>query len=128
MNEILVPLSPADAIDRLAKLKLQVEEADDPKLMAILTQQRDILQRTIDRIFPENDAQKTFPQLLYEIYADLHALEADMCACETRSDFGPAFVALTRSYLTTLKQRDKLRTDIDHQLRNILGTANGSTG
>ena len=128
MNEILVPLSPADAIDRLAKLKLQVEEADDPKLMAILTQQRDILQRTIDRIFPEDDAQKTFPHLLYEIYADLHALEADMRACEIRSDFGPAFVALTQSYLTTLKQRDKLRADIDHRLRNILNTANGSTG
>ena len=128
MNEILVPLSPADAIDRLAKLKLQVEEADDPKLMAILTQQRDILQRTIDRIFPEDDAQKTFPHLLYEIYADLYALEADMRACEIRSDFGPAFVALTQSYLTTLKQRDKLRADIDHRLRNILNTANGSTG
>jgi len=83
MNEILVPLSPADAIDRLAKLKLQVEEADDPKLMAILTQQRDILQRTIDRIFPENDAQKTFSRLLYEIYADLHALRTDMGDLET---------------------------------------------
>jgi len=81
MNEILVPLGPADVIDRLAKLKLKVEEADDPQVMAILVQQRDILQRTIDRILPVDDVQFAFRDLLYEVYTDLHALEGDMRAC-----------------------------------------------
>lgn len=127
MNEILVPLGPADVIDRLAKLKLQAEEADDPELVAILAQQRDILQRTIDRILPADDVQFAFRDLLYEVYTDLHTLEGDMRACESRADFGPAFVALAQSYLATLQQRDKIREDIARQLRDALAAANAST-
>lgn len=120
MNEILVPLDPAEVIDRLAQLTLQAQEVQDPQLEAVIARQRDRLQRTISRILPRDDVYVALCDLLYEVYADLNALEGDMRMHEAQSDFGPAFVALAQSYLATLQRRDAIRADITMQLRDIL--------
>ncbi len=116
MKEILVPLAPADIIDQLAQLKLQLEAAADPDLMAHFSKQRRLLLSAIDRLLPGDDVQAAMHDLLYEVYADLQTLEGDMRDCEARSDFGPAFVALAQSYLATLQQRDALKSELARQL------------
>ncbi len=126
MSDILVPLAPADIIDQLAQLKLQLEAADDADLQAHYMKQRHLLQHSLDRFLPGDSVQVAMQDLLYEVYADLHALEGDMRACEARSDFGPAFIALAQSYLATLQQRDALKTELVRQLHDVLSTASVS--
>lgn len=120
MNDILVPLAPADIIDQLAQLKLQLESAKDADLHAHFSKQRHLLQLALDRLLPGDDVQAAMQDLLYEVYADLHALEGDMRDCESRSDFGPAFVALAQSYLATLQERDMLKAELIRQLRDAI--------
>ncbi len=115
MNEILVPLAAVDLIDRLAVLTLASENGGDGSV----SQQRDILRRTIDRILPADDELCALRTDLYEAYADLETLRGDLRRCEDLSDFGPGFVALTRSYLEILDQRDQIKSDIAARLRQI---------
>lgn len=115
MNEILVPLAAVDLIDRLAVLTLASENGGDGSVL----QQRDILRRTIDRVLPADDELCALRTGLYEAYADLETLRGDLRRCEDLSDFGPGFVALTRSYLEILNQRDQIKSDIAARLRQI---------
>ncbi|MFG5384368.1 hypothetical protein [Yoonia sp. R2-816] len=115
MNEILVPLTAVDLIDRLAVLTLASENGGNGSVL----QQRDILRRTIDRVLPADDELCALRKGLYDAYADLETLRGDLRRCEDLSDFGPGFVALTRSYLEILDQRDQIKSDIAARLRQI---------
>ena len=114
MKEILVPLPIADAVERLATLYFLARHQKDEAQLDILCQQRDALQRIIGTKMPKEGDNCPLWDQIYGANADLLALEADLRALDARSDFGPAFIALARSYLARLQARDLLKDELNH--------------
>ncbi|MEJ6404256.1 hypothetical protein [Yoonia sp. 2307UL14-13] len=113
MNQICVPLSPVDAIERLAILTLRYDSAIVATERARLRGELTTLGRAIDRILPDSaDPKKAF----YEVHADLWSLQDDLRACVARGDFGPAFLALAQSHIAVLDQAEALRRTLADEL------------
>ncbi len=94
MTQILVPLSPAEALERYVLLALRLEHTDDATTREHLEVQIAALKAQLaPHGYDEDEV------ALYEAYADLRALQADLHAHDARNDFGPGFVALARAQI-----------------------------
>jgi predicted deacylase len=113
MNDILVPVDPADLIDRIIALQLRSETAKDPVLQHSARGQCDVLQRLAARVMPDDDALAGLAAQLQDARADLADLVSDLHACEARKDYGTAFVALSQSMLATLSLVESTKTAIN---------------
>lgn len=116
MNELLVPLSPAEFVDRLAGLRSKVDVAEKSDRRTELARQRDLLQRAADRVLPADDTLHKLSETLYRLHGELRVLKTDLQACEARSDFGPGFTALARAGLELLDEREQIRVEIGRLL------------
>ncbi len=112
MKDVLVPLPPAGLIDRLASLRSQVDAAVDPVTRTSLAKQRDAMQAVLDRLLPHDSMLHGLVDQLYALRCDLRSVEQDLRKCEAQADFGPGFIALTRTCLALLDERDQLASRI----------------
>ena len=123
MSEILVPIVPADLIDRLTRLQLRSQDVDATPAQAVLLQQITQLQKAADHALPTDARLHSLWHNLAEVNADLFALEADIRRCAERLDFGPGFVALTRAAIATQDSRTRIKHEINQLLASVLPTA-----
>jgi len=119
MNEILVPMAPADLIDRLIILRLRSAQARGPAEQSGIVCQIARLQDIADQTLPMNDALQAQWDALRDVNADLLVIEGDLRRFEGRADFGPAFVALVRAILVTRDDRKRIKM----QINVLLGAA-----
>lgn len=113
MTQICIPLSPVDAIERLAVLTLRHENAADADERVRLHGEMTTLGRAVDRVLPDNATPR---HALYRAHADLLALQDDLRACTARGDFGPAFLALAQSQIAMLDEVATLRRKLAEDL------------
>lgn len=118
MKEILVPTSPGELIDKLTILRLKSEKITDAAKLDHVRHEQRALQQVADEAIPPSAALEALWGELYEINADLWAIEDDIRACDARGDFGPAFIALARAVYVT---NDK-RADVKKQINLLLGS------
>ncbi|MBE0412566.1 hypothetical protein [Yoonia sp.] len=118
MTKILVPVSPAELIDRLTRLQLALQQARPPMARAALLRQIAQLQQAADHALPAQDCLSRLWSDLADTNADLFALWADLCRCEDTSDFGPGFVAMSRAYLVAQNSRHQIKEQINALLEN----------
>ncbi|MBQ1204258.1 MAG: hypothetical protein IIX61_10825 [Loktanella sp.] len=107
MNDILVPIAPADLFDRIIGLQLQLAATKDDAQRAILMGQSAVLNRLAARIMPASAEVTRLTTDLFAARQDLQHLVQDLQACEARNEYGASFVALSQSLLATV-------TGIDH--------------
>lgn len=113
MKEIPVPTAPAELIDKLTILRLKSEKIADPAKLVNVRHEMSVLQKTADTaIEMSSDLSKLWKEL-YEINADLWAIEDDIRAFEGRSDFGSGFVALARAVYVTNDERARVKRAIN---------------
>lgn len=119
MDEILIPISPGELIDKLTILRIKSEKMTDPsKLENVWFEQRR-LQLIADDVLPTDETLSTLWAELYEVNVDLWTIEEDIRKFEDKKDFGPAFIALARAVYLTNDRRAELKKKIN----TLLGSA-----
>lgn len=113
MKEILVPTSPGELIDKLTILRLKAEKITDETKLTHVQHERTTLQKVADSAIPASaDLDRLWAEL-YEINADLWAIEDDIRACDARGEFGVAFIALARAVYVTNDRRAEVKKKIN---------------
>ncbi|MDX8349900.1 hypothetical protein SLH49_18080 [Cognatiyoonia sp. IB215446] len=97
MPDIFIPASPADLVDQMVVVQTLAAEAQDASSSAIYSRRLSQMETLAAELLPPNAHPSAAG--VTSARTDLLQLEADMRACEARSDFGVGFVALTRAYL-----------------------------
>ncbi|WP_342077370.1 hypothetical protein [Yoonia sp. SS1-5] len=122
MAEILVPLQPVELVERLQHQRVVLAFLDEPLARAAQAARVEVLQRIADRILPDDPAQMTLWDALFDVLTELHTLEHEIRSFEQQGDFGTAYVALTQSYMAARATRAQLRIDIAAGLALIVGS------
>ena len=120
MTELLVPTAPGELIDKLTILRLKAEKISDTAKLAHVRHEREILQSIADRAIPQSAELTRLWDELYEVNADLWAIEDDIRALEAASDFGAGFIALARSVYITNDRRAAIKKEINLLLGSSL--------
>ncbi|KPP89254.1 MAG: Protein of unknown function (DUF4254) [Rhodobacteraceae bacterium HLUCCA08] len=120
MDDILVPTSPGELIDKLTILRLKEERIDDPAKLANVRRERAVLQATADTHLPDTPDLASLSQELYRINAELWQIEDDIRDCEARKDFGKAFIRLARAVYLTNDRRAAVKKRINLALGSAL--------
>lgn len=119
MTDIMVPTSPGELIDKLTILRLKSEHMTDRDKLANVHHEQAVLTQIARAALPDNDDLQALWDALYEINADLWAVEDDIRACEARGDFGAGFVALARAVYVTNDERAAIK----RRINLLLGSA-----
>lgn len=120
MSDILVPISPGELVDKLTILRLKSENISDAAKLKNVQEERSALQLVADTHLPKSENLDTLWEKLYQINGDLWAIEDDIRAFESRSDFGPGFVALARAVYVTNDERAAIKRRINLLLNSPL--------
>ena len=120
MNQIFVPTSPGELVDKLPILRLKSENIRDFGKLDNVRKELVTLQNLADEHLPKSRNLDSLWNQLYTINGDLWAIEDDIRACEARSDFGPAFIALARSVYITNDERAAIKRRINILLNSQL--------
>ncbi len=120
MDDILVPVSPGELIDKLTILRIKSENIHDPAKLANVHREMEQLTRVADAALPSSDELSQLWQDLYDVNCDLWQVEDDIRTFEQRRDFGAGFIGLARSVYITNDRRAELKKRINMLLGSRL--------
>lgn len=118
MDDILVPVSPGELIDKLTILRIKTERISDPDKLLNVRREKDALDAVVAAQIPMTAELETLWQRLYAINCDLWVIEDDIREMERKRDFGAGFVGLARSVYMT----NDRRADVKKQINRLLGS------
>jgi hypothetical protein len=119
VDDILVPVSPGELIDKLTILRIKTENIGDAVKLANIRHEQAVLQDAADKAIPMTAEIDRLWQALYEINARLWVIEDDIRDCDSAGDFGETFIALARAVYQTNDERAKVK----RQINDALGSA-----
>ncbi len=105
MDNILVPVSPGELIDKMTILRIKSERITDPAKLLNVRHELEVL-GAVARDLPPTPIQS---EELYQINLTLWQIEDDIRACEARQDFGPEFIRLARAVYQTNDRRAEVK-------------------
>lgn len=120
MDDILVPTSPGELIDKLTILRLKGERITDPARLANVRHEKAVLDATARAHLPDIAELAALWEELYRINAALWQIEDDIRDCERAGDFGPRFIELARSVYRTNDRRAAVKKRINEALGSAL--------
>lgn len=115
MQEILVPTSPGELIDKITILDLKLARVSDEAKLGNIRHEHAVLTALANRLLPQTSIGGLRAELA-RINAELWQIEDDIRACEERQDFGPDFVALARAVYLTNDRRAAVKRQINQSL------------
>lgn len=119
MTDILVPADPADLIDRIIALQLQIDAMPENPARAELISKQALLTRLAARVMPADDTMSDLTKQLCLARHDMMHLKQDLLACDARKDYGTAFVALAQALLTAMMAVDDARAAINRRADTV---------
>ena len=119
MDDILVPVSPGELIDKITILRLKAERISDPAKGANVAHELAILTDLAGRAVPRVDGLAALEAELQEINAGLWDIEDAIRAADARGDFGEGFVALAQAGYRT----NDRRAAVKRRINVLLGSA-----
>ena len=117
MDDILVPVSPGELIDKLTILRLKAENISDAAKLANIAREREALE-AID--LPDHPDLPALTDELYGINARLWQIEDDIRDCDAVGDFGEGFIALAQAVYRTNDRRAEVKRRINLALGSAL--------
>jgi hypothetical protein len=120
MDDILVPTSPGELIDKLTILRLKSERIADPARLANVRHEKAVLDAAARAHLPDSAELAALWEELYRINAALWQIEDDIRDCERGGDFGPRFIELARSVYRTNDRRAAVKKRINEALGSAL--------
>ena len=120
MNEIQIPISPGELLDKITILQIKAERISDPDKVANVRTELDMLSKiwdetvTIDTTLSELTAElKSVNEALWEI-------EDDIRDEERNKRFGERFIELARAVYVTNDQRANAKKKVNLHLNSTI--------
>ena len=118
MENISVPISPGELLDKITILEIKAEQiADNEKLRNVKTE-LDLLGRVWDQASADNDTVQKLKQTLKTTNMDLWTIEDKIRIKEARKEFDQEFVELARA---VYRENDK-RAATKKEINILLGS------
>ncbi len=107
MNEILIPISPGELLDKITILQIKAERIEDPAKVANVKTELDMLQQVWQEKVEDDDTIAALAAELKSINEALWEIEDDIRDEERNRRFGERFIELARAvYVTNDKRAD----------------------
>ncbi len=105
MNEILIPISPGELLDKITILQIKAERIADPAKVANVKTELDMLSKVWDESVVSDDVITALSIELKSINERLWEIEDDIRDEERNRRFGERFVELARAVYVTNDER-----------------------
>ena len=116
MDNILVPVSPGEVLDKITILEIKSERIDDPEKLANVRTELALLQKTWSESIVEDDTIRELHRQLKEINETLWEIEDDVRDKERAKEFDERFVELARSVYFTNDRRSEVKKKLNLHL------------
>ncbi|GAB4528199.1 MAG: DUF6165 family protein [Roseibium sp.] len=117
---ILIPVSPAELIDRVTILEIKAARIDDAGKLDNVRAELESLAEVARQRLPASPEIRDWKARLKEINERLWEIEERIRKCEQAGHFGDTFVELARSVYLTNDRRAKLKREINTRLGSPL--------
>jgi hypothetical protein len=97
MNQILIPISPGELLDKITILQIKAERIGDPGKVANVRSELGLLQKVWDESVSEDDRIRALSAELKSINEALWEIEDDIRDEERNKRFGERFIELARA-------------------------------
>jgi len=118
MENIQVPVSPGEVLDKITILEIKSERIDDEKKLVNVRRELDLLNKTWAASINEDEVIRNLHTQLKEINEALWEIEDDIRDKERAKEFDERFIELARSVYFT----NDRRSDIKKKLNLHLGS------
>ena len=120
MNEILIPISPGELLDKITILQIKSERIEDAAKVANVNTELEMLNR-VWQDSVENDATiETLTRELKSINEALWEIEDDIRDEERNKRFGDRFIELARAVYVTNDQRAEAKKKVNLHLNSTI--------
>ena len=113
MNELLVPVSPSELLDKMTILEIKSERIDDSKKVVNVRHELELLSKIWSNSVKEDKAIANLRQQLKTINEKLWEIEDDIRNEEQQNRFGKKFIELARAVYVTNDKRAQIKKDIN---------------
>jgi transcriptional regulator of nitric oxide reductase len=116
MDNILVPVSPGEVLDKITILEIKAERMTDPEKVANVRVELELLRATWERSVTEDETVRKLHDQLKEINESLWVIEDDIRDKERAGEFDERFIDLARSVYFTNDKRSELKKQLNLHL------------
>jgi len=120
MNEILIPISPGELLDKITILQIKAERITDPVKAANVKTELDMLSKVWDESVESDDVMTTLSAELRSINERLWEIEDDIRDEERNRRFGERFVELARAVYVTNDERADAKKKVNLHLNSTI--------
>ena len=119
-DEILVPVSPGEVIDKITILEIKKQFIKDELKLKNISFEYSLLMNIFNLNFKSIEGIEDLKSRLKKINLDLWNIEDDIRDCERDKIFDENFIKLARSVYITNDQRSKVKMEINLLLNSDL--------
>ena len=116
MENIQVPVSPGEVLDKITILEIKSERMGDPEKVANVQAELSLLQKTWDAAIKDTDVIRDLHAQLKEINEALWEIEDDIRDKERVKEFDERFIELARAVYFTNDRRSKVKKELNLHL------------
>jgi len=116
MENIRVPVSPGEVLDKITILEIKSERMTDPAKLANVRTELSLLQETWARAVQADDVVRELHTQLKEINEALWEIEDDIRDKERAREFDQRFIELARSVYFTNDRRSEVKKKLNLHL------------
>ena len=120
MNEILIPISPGELLDKMTILQIKAERITDPVKVANVKTELDMLSKVWNESVESDEVIKALGAELKSINARLWEIEDDIRDEERNCRFGERFVELARAVYVTNDERAEAKKKVNLHLKSTI--------
>ena len=118
MNEIQVPISPGELLDKITILQIKSERIDDPAKLANVNTELQMLNRVWETSVEPDEQIATLTARLKSINEALWEIEDDIRDEERNKRFGERFIELARAVYVTNDERAEAKKQVNLHLNS----------
>jgi uncharacterized protein YukE len=116
MENIKVPVSPGEVLDKITILEIKSERMSDPEKVANVRAELALLQETWEGTIRDSDVIQGLHAKLKEINEALWEIEDDIRDKERAKEFDERFIELARAVYVTNDQRSQVKKELNLHL------------
>jgi transcriptional regulator of nitric oxide reductase len=116
MENIHVPVSPGEVLDKITILEIKSERMDDPEKVANVRVELALLKETWNQAVTEDEVIRNLHDQLKEINEALWEIEDDIRDKERVKEFDERFIELARAVYFTNDRRSKVKKELNIHL------------
>ena len=120
MQDILVPVSPGELLDKITILRIKSVRMSDAGKLANVRHELGLLEQTWRQVVPQARHPVADEQALTAVNTRLWIIEDDIRLQEAAQDFGPRFIELARAVYVENDERAAIKKRINVALGSAI--------